>query len=75
MTYSALSHLECPRCAARHDADLVQGTCSCGSPLLARYDLGQVAVSPRDCPLLDPPTQTVLAFMNSRMPSSVSSRP
>ena len=48
MTYSALSHLECPRCGARHDADLVQGTCPCGSPLLARYDLEQVAVSPRD---------------------------
>jgi threonine synthase len=26
----------------------VQGTCPCGSPLLARYDPGQVAVSPRD---------------------------
>ena len=48
MTYSALSHLECSRCGARHDADLVQGTCPCGSPLLARYDPGQVAVSPRD---------------------------
>ncbi len=48
MPYSALSHLECPRCGARHDADLVQGTCSCGSPLLARYDLDQVAVAPRD---------------------------
>ena len=43
MTYSALSHLECPRCGARHDADQVQGTCSCGSPLLARYDPGQPA--------------------------------
>jgi threonine synthase len=50
LPYSALSHLDCPRCGARHDADQVQGTCSCGSPLLARYDLGQVArqVSPRD---------------------------
>jgi threonine synthase len=46
--YSALSHLECPRCGARHDADQVQGTCSCGSPLLARYDLGQVRASPGD---------------------------
>jgi threonine synthase len=48
--YSALSHLDCPRCGTRHDADRVQGTCSCGSPLLARYDLRQVAsqVSPRD---------------------------
>jgi threonine synthase len=48
--YSALSHLACPRCGTRHDADRVQGTCSCGSPLLARYDLRQVAhqVTPRE---------------------------
>jgi threonine synthase len=47
--YSALSHLDCPRCGARHDADRIQGTCSCGSPLLARYDLRRVAgqASPR----------------------------
>ena len=50
MPYSALSHLDCPRCGTRHDADRVQGTCSCGSPLLARYDLRQVArqACPRD---------------------------
>ena len=42
-SYSALSHLQCPRCGARHDADQVQGTCSCGSPLLARYDTERVA--------------------------------
>ena len=48
MPYSALSHLDCPRCADRHDADHVQGTCSCGSPLLARYDLRRVRVTPRD---------------------------
>jgi threonine synthase len=49
MPYSALSHLDCSRCGSWHDADRVQGTCSCGSPLLARYDLRQVAsqVSPR----------------------------
>jgi threonine synthase len=48
MPYSALSHLDCPRCGIWHDADRVQGTCSCGSPLLARYGLRQVArqVSP-----------------------------
>jgi threonine synthase len=48
MTFSALSRLDCPRCGARHDADRVQGTCGCGSPLLARYDLGLAAslVSP-----------------------------
>ena len=42
--FSALSHLECSRCAdRRYDADQVQGTCECGSPLLARYDLARVA--------------------------------
>jgi len=41
--YSALSHLECARCGAGHDATRVQGLCSCGSPLLARYDLGRAA--------------------------------
>ena len=48
MPFSALSHLDCPRCGARHDADQVHGTCSCGSPLLARYDLSQVRASPGD---------------------------
>ena len=43
MPYCALSHLDCPRCGTRHDADQVQGTCPCGSPLLARYDLPLVA--------------------------------
>ncbi|MGW5189873.1 threonine synthase [Kribbella sp. NPDC004138] len=37
MTFSALSHLECPRCGATHDADQIIGLCPCGSPLLARY--------------------------------------
>jgi threonine synthase len=50
VSYSALSHLDCSRCGTRHDADRVHGTCSCGSPLLVRYDLRRVAgqVSPRD---------------------------
>jgi threonine synthase len=34
-----LSHLECSKCGARHDADRQQHLCSCGGPLLARYDL------------------------------------
>jgi threonine synthase len=41
--YSALSHLECARCGAEHDAGRVQGLCPCGSPLLARYDTERVA--------------------------------
>jgi threonine synthase len=45
-----LTHLECPRCGARHDAGRLQNLCRCGSPLLARYDLDAVraAVSPVD---------------------------
>ena len=48
--FSALSHLECGRCGSRYEATVVQGLCSCGSPLLARYDLDRVAalVSRRD---------------------------
>jgi threonine synthase len=41
--YSALSHLECSRCATRYESGELQGTCSCGAPLLARYDLSAVA--------------------------------
>ncbi|GAA1888055.1 threonine synthase [Lapillicoccus jejuensis] len=37
--YSALSHLECPRCGRQLDAHVLQGLCPCGSPLLVRYDL------------------------------------
>ena len=39
-TGSLLTHLECPRCGERLAADRLQGMCGCGSPLLARYDLG-----------------------------------
>ncbi|MGH3098016.1 MAG: threonine synthase [Streptosporangiales bacterium] len=48
MPFSCLTDLECPRCGKHHDADVVQNLCSCGSPLLARYDLDDVtfAVTP-----------------------------
>ena len=42
-TYSALTHLECSRCGRSYDASQIQGTCACGSPLAARYDLERVA--------------------------------
>jgi len=38
-----LTHLECTRCATRHEAGRVQYLCSCGAPLFARYDLSQAA--------------------------------
>jgi threonine synthase len=46
MRYSHLSHLECPRCGQRHDADRPAGVCGCGSPLLARYDLAALGGEP-----------------------------
>lgn len=39
LKYSYLSHLECSRCGTVYDAHQAQGTCTCGAPLLARYDL------------------------------------
>ncbi len=53
--YSALAGLECSRCQRGYDASRLQGTCACGAPLLARYDLelagaiagpGQIATRP-----------------------------
>lgn len=45
-----LTHLDCPRCGTSHDAHQPQNLCTCGSPLLARYDLAAVgrAVGPDD---------------------------
>jgi threonine synthase len=40
---SALSHLECSKCAQQYDADAPQQLCRCGAPLLARYDLASAA--------------------------------
>ncbi len=47
--FSYLQDLECGRCGTMYDADVVQSTCRCGSPLLARYDLDGVreACTPR----------------------------
>lgn len=39
---SALTALECARCGHSFNPDQVCQTCSCGSPLLARYDLAAV---------------------------------
>jgi threonine synthase len=48
--FSALSHLVCSVTGKRYDADAVQGVSGEGKPLLARYDLEQVAaaVTPRE---------------------------
>jgi threonine synthase len=41
--FSYLTDLSCPRCGTHYPADVVQGVCGCGSPLLAQYNLTQLA--------------------------------
>jgi threonine synthase len=45
---SALTHLECSACGIRYDAERLQNLCDCGHPLLARYDLGSIRVTPAE---------------------------
>ncbi|WP_312092125.1 threonine synthase [Niallia sp.] len=42
MSYSYVSHLECPKCQATLEVTKIQQLCECGSPLLVRYDLQKV---------------------------------
>src|SRR5437016_5289322 len=37
--------LECSACGKKHDASTEQHLCSCGKPLLARYDLKRAAAT------------------------------
>ena len=37
--YSLMEELYCPRCELRYDPHVPQNLCSCGTPLLVRYDL------------------------------------
>ena len=69
MTFSALSHLECPRCGATHDADQIIGLCPCGSPLLARY--GVPAVDKADLASRAPDLWRYHELLPVRSPSSV----
>src|SRR5579864_5212014 len=71
--YSFLSHLECPRCGHVHDADVVQQLCSCGSPLLARYDLARIgnALSPADLRPREPSLWRYHELLPVRDPAAV----
>jgi threonine synthase len=40
---TTITHLECSRCRKTHPHDRLQNVCSCGAPLLARYDLAKAA--------------------------------
>lgn len=40
-----VSHLECPKCDASYEPEQPHQLCSCGSPLLVRYDLQKVGAN------------------------------
>ena len=40
-----ITHLECSLCGKRHEAGQIQNLCSCGGPLLVRYDLAKAKES------------------------------
>ena len=42
---STVVELECSACGKKYDASVEQHLCTCGKPLLARYDLGSAATS------------------------------
>ncbi|UJL45850.1 threonine synthase [Virgibacillus sp. NKC19-16] len=42
MSYSYISHLDCPKCGETYSDQEVQQLCECGSPLLVRYRLDEV---------------------------------
>ncbi len=43
MKYSYVSHLICPKCNKTYDHNEVNQLCSCGSPLLVKYNLDELA--------------------------------
>ena len=52
---SFLTHLECGRCGQSYEADRIQNLCTCGGPLLARYDLRAAAARLRPADLVGRP--------------------
>jgi len=40
---SLVTHLECARCGKQHEPGRIYNLCTCGAPLLVRYDLRQAA--------------------------------
>jgi threonine synthase len=69
--FSAMTHLECPRCGRDHDADVLTTVCDCGSPLLARYDLSRVAATPRSLSTRPPDLWRYHELLPVRDPASV----
>ncbi len=52
---NVITHLECSLCAKRYEASTVQNLCTCGGPLLVRYDLAKAGESWRRESIADGP--------------------
>jgi len=48
MTVSCMSHLECSKCGKTYDPDQLNQLCSCGAPLLVKYDTKRLAAVKKD---------------------------
>jgi threonine synthase len=55
-TSEYLSHLECSKCGNTYDPDQLNQICSCGAPLLVRYDLRRLAAEFRKSGLINRPS-------------------
>ncbi|MEU4195776.1 threonine synthase [Kribbella sp. NPDC026611] len=66
-----MSHLECPRCGTTHDADQIIGLCPCGSPLLARYDLASVTLTPSELAVRPPDLWRYHELLPVRSPENI----
>ncbi|WP_078547627.1 threonine synthase [Litchfieldia alkalitelluris] len=42
MKFSYISHLYCPKCSTEYSYQEIQQLCTCGSPLLVKYDLDEL---------------------------------
>jgi threonine synthase len=71
--YSYLSYLECGKCGQVYDADVPQQLCSCGSPLLARYDLASLgkSLTPHDVERREPNLWRYHELLPVRNPGAV----
>jgi len=71
MAYSALTLLRCPACGIEYDADKVTNLCTCGSPLLAKYDLAAVTVTREEIAARPPTLWRYHELLPVRSPENV----
>ncbi len=69
--FSALTLLRCPACSLTYDPDRVTNLCTCGSPLLAGYDLEAVTVTRAEIAARPPTLWRYHELLPVRSPSHV----